>query len=82
MTEEKLNLFQFASSGPTEAGASSTEVVWREPIVADPHREFLNHVPNQLFGDSVAPRLPGAAHLSEERSSLDPAANIQSFNRR
>ena len=72
MAEEKLNLLQFTSRGPTEARACSTQVVRRQLIVPDPRGEFLNHVPNQLFGDSVAPGLPGAAHLSEEPSALNP----------
>jgi hypothetical protein len=71
MAEEKLNLLQFASRGPTEASACSTQVVRRQLIVADPRGEFLNHVPNQLFGDSVAPGLPGTAHFSEEPSALN-----------
>jgi len=71
MTEEKLNLLQFASRGPTEASASSTQVVGREPIVADPRRAFFDDVPNQLLSHSVAPRLTGAAHLSKEHSGLN-----------
>jgi hypothetical protein len=63
MAEEKLNLLQFASRGPAEASARPTQVVWREPVVANVCGEFLHHVPNQFLGHSVAPR---SAHLSEE----------------
>jgi hypothetical protein len=71
MAEEKLNLLEFASRGPTEASASSTQVVWREPIVADPRAEFFYDVPNQLRSHAVAPGLAGTAHLSEELSCLN-----------
>jgi hypothetical protein len=71
MAEEKLNLLQFASRGPTQASACPTQVVWREPIVADSGGEFLNDVPDQLLDYSVAPGPAGAAHLSEELSCLN-----------
>jgi hypothetical protein len=41
MAEEKLNLLQFASRGPTKASACPTQVVRHEPIVADPRGEFF-----------------------------------------
>jgi hypothetical protein len=69
MAEEKLDLLQLASCCPTEASTCPTQVVWREPFVADPRGEFLNYVPNQLLGPSVARGPAGTAHFTEELSS-------------
>ena len=45
--------------------------MWRESIIADPRLEFLDYMPNQLLGHSVAPRLADAANLSEKLSCLN-----------
>jgi hypothetical protein len=55
---------------PDISARIAKQVVGREPIVADPRGEFLNYVPNQLLGHSVAPGLAGNAHLPEELSCL------------
>ncbi len=71
MAEQKLNLLQFASGRSTQASARPTQVVGRQPIVADACREFLDHVPDQFLGYAVSPGLARAAHLSEDLSCLN-----------
>jgi hypothetical protein len=71
MTEQKLDLLQFAASGATESGTASAQVVRCQ--LADPSllRKLLDDVPGKFFCYAVAPSLASAAYTTEELSRLD-----------
>ena len=56
MAEQELNLLQLTAGRPAQPRACSAQIVRRESLIADSRSEFLHYVPNQLLGDSVAPR--------------------------
>jgi hypothetical protein len=56
MAEEKRDLLQLVAGCPAQASACPAQIMWRQPIIADPGCEFFHYVPDQLLGDSVAPR--------------------------
>ena|ERR1700683_4802208 len=60
MTQQKLNLFQFAASTVTETGARSSEIMWRKLSDSQSVRVLLHYVPDHLLRyfrspDSAAP---------------------------
>jgi hypothetical protein len=71
MTQQKLNLFQFASGGTTEASATPPKIVRREFAHTDFRCKLLDDVPDQLFRNSLAPDSTRAAHPSEKATCVD-----------
>ncbi len=71
MTQQKLNLLQFAASGTTEASATPPEVVRREFPHTNFRSELLDDVPDQLFRNSLAPDSARAANAAEKAATGD-----------
>ena len=57
VAKQELNLLQFAAGGAAEPSATSTEIVRCEFAHAGLCGEFLNNMPDKLFGDP-SPRFP------------------------
>jgi hypothetical protein len=55
VTEEELDLFEFAARNVTESGACTPHIVRRNFLNADYLREVFNHVPNNLFRQPISP---------------------------
>ena len=55
VSEEELDLFEFAARNVTKSGACAPHVVRRNLLNADRLREVLNHVPNNLFRQPISP---------------------------
>ena len=74
VAKKELNLLQFAAGGAAEPSATSTEIVRCEFGNANLGSKLFDHVPDQLFGHSLAPRFTGATHATEESSCFNARA--------
>jgi hypothetical protein len=73
VTEQELNLFEFATSAVAEAGTGTTKVMRRQVIHTDPLGISLDCCPNNIRGDPttqlgpVSPDPPEYQALSKSR---------------
>ena len=66
VTEEELNLLQFAAGCATKSSATPPKIVRRKFAHSDFRRELLDDVPNELLRHPFAPNLPSTTHAAEE----------------
>ena len=58
MTEQALNLFEFASSAMTETGASATKIMGCEMVNADSLGVSFYRIPDNISGHSTVQHRP------------------------
>ncbi len=73
MAEQHLDLFQLATCGPAQFGASTSQVMGPDAVKPDGLRVFLEGLPNNLL------RHPGALHPI---TSVDTAEDASVGNTR
>jgi len=66
MTQQELDLFQFASRIVTESSARPPEIVWRELGNSWPLRVLLDDVPDYFFRDLRSPNSSFATNAPED----------------
>jgi hypothetical protein len=69
--QEELNLLQFAARSTAEPSAGPAQVVRYEFADANLCPELLDHVPDKLFSETIAPRSAGAAQAAEELPGIN-----------
>jgi hypothetical protein len=93
MSQQKLDLLQFATCNVAKTGAGATEVVWRQlrqtklrRVVFDnvPHHSVCYEIAPGLTGSANTPKKPPAGYASREKPIVDhllhPIGNWDSPN--
>jgi hypothetical protein len=73
VTEEELNLLQFAAGCATESIATPLKIVRRKFAHSDFRRELLDNVPSRLLRHPFAPTFPGLLTRRKRRPPVIPA---------
>ena len=68
VTEEKLDLFEFASCLMTKASTRSTQIVWSKPCQAAACCSLSNDRPNHLWSESTTPCAACLVDRSKQRA--------------
>ena len=55
MSQEELDLFDFASGGMAKLCTGSAQIVWSEVIQLRPIGAPPNHIPDDVLGDAFSP---------------------------
>jgi len=66
MSQQELDLFQFASRNMAQTSARPTQIVRSQFRHTDPFRTILHNVPDRLFCHAVAAQRPGGRNLEEK----------------
>jgi len=80
MAEEKLDLFQLATSGVAQAGADPPQVMRGELLNFRPTSAHLHHVLNNVLCDAASPDGAVLAYRSEQLAADDGYALSPSVN--
>nr|WP_233580873.1 hypothetical protein [Acidipila sp. EB88] len=77
MTEQELDLFQFAAIHMAKLSARSAKIVRRKTVHLHSFGDSSHHVPDHVFGDPRAPGRPMLADGSEDRPEVTFAKLLQ-----
>jgi hypothetical protein len=55
VSQEELDLFDFAARGMAQLCAGPTQIMWSEAVQLDPFRTLPNDVADDILGDTFSP---------------------------